>query len=78
MISLMPPESANSSPGKPSCDVAYTEPALTDKSGANYWYGNSLPNGLPNNLDGLASDPSNPRMLRRASEAVIPSAAFQR
>ncbi|KAF2444693.1 hypothetical protein P171DRAFT_454501 [Karstenula rhodostoma CBS 690.94] len=44
--------------------------------GANYWYGSSLPNGLSNNLDGLPSDPSNPRMLRRASEAVIPSSDF--
>lgn len=50
--------------------------------GANYWYGNSLPNGHPNglsnNLDGLQSDPTNPRMLRRASEAVIHSNAFHR
>ncbi|KAF1978520.1 hypothetical protein BU23DRAFT_525229 [Bimuria novae-zelandiae CBS 107.79] len=60
----MPPESANSSPG------------------ANYWYGGNLPNGLPtgmsNSLEGLPSEPTNPRVLRRASEAVIPSNAFQR
>ncbi|PSN66827.1 hypothetical protein BS50DRAFT_600454 [Corynespora cassiicola Philippines] len=37
--------------------------------GVNYWYGNSLPDGLP-------QDGNNPRMLRRASEAVIHSHAF--
>ncbi|KAF2687415.1 hypothetical protein K458DRAFT_296241 [Lentithecium fluviatile CBS 122367] len=40
--------------------------------GANYWYGNNLPNGI----DGLPHDATNPRMLRRASEAVINSSAF--
>ncbi|KAJ4349772.1 uncharacterized protein N0V89_008390 [Didymosphaeria variabile] len=66
MISLMPPESANSSPGEPSPEGRGREPDFTDKTGANYWYGGSLPNGLSNSLD---ADPSNPRMLRRASEA---------
>ncbi|KAH7139038.1 hypothetical protein B0J11DRAFT_546597 [Dendryphion nanum] len=37
-----------------------------------YWYGGSLPNAL----DGLPQDPAHPRMLRRASEAVIHSHAF--
>jgi hypothetical protein len=54
------------------------EPHFADKTGANYWYGTSLPNGLSNMLDGLPSDPSNQRMLRRASEAIIPSNAFHR
>ncbi|PVI06189.1 hypothetical protein DM02DRAFT_515101 [Periconia macrospinosa] len=42
--------------------------------GANYWFANSLPNGL----DGmsLTPDATNPRMLRRASEAVIHSSSF--
>ncbi|CAI6340321.1 unnamed protein product [Periconia digitata] len=56
MLSLMPSESANSSPG------------------ANFWYGNNLPNGLEGMS--LTPDATNPRMLRRASEAVIHSSSF--
>ncbi|KAF2111699.1 hypothetical protein BDV96DRAFT_499106 [Lophiotrema nucula] len=41
--------------------------------GSSYWYGNNLPNGL----DGmLPQDESIPKMMRRASEAVIHSHAF--
>ncbi|KAF2735027.1 hypothetical protein EJ04DRAFT_534478 [Polyplosphaeria fusca] len=42
--------------------------------GVNYWYHN----GLPNSLDGGLPEGPNPRMMRRASEAVIPSQSFHR
>ncbi|KAF2191060.1 hypothetical protein K469DRAFT_735940 [Zopfia rhizophila CBS 207.26] len=42
--------------------------------GVNYWYGNGLPNGL---AGALAQDGSNPRRMRRASEAVIDSYVAQ-
>ncbi|KAF1959827.1 hypothetical protein CC80DRAFT_514272 [Byssothecium circinans] len=43
---------------------------LDSLTGAHYWYGNSLP------MDGLSPDVTNPRMLRRASEAIIHSNQF--
>ncbi|KAF2788249.1 hypothetical protein K505DRAFT_342252 [Melanomma pulvis-pyrius CBS 109.77] len=50
-----------------------SEPA-NSSPGANYWYGSSLPNGS----DGSPHDDIHPRMMRRASEAVIPSHMFHR
>ncbi|XPS73622.1 hypothetical protein M3J09_005766 [Ascochyta lentis] len=42
--------------------------------GVNYWYGS---NSLPDALEGLPQDsPNNPRMMRRASEAVVQAASF--
>ncbi|XPS73623.1 hypothetical protein M3J09_005766 [Ascochyta lentis] len=44
--------------------------------GVNYWYGS---NSLPDALEGLPQDsPNNPRMMRRASEAVVQAASFPR
>lgn len=40
-----------------------------------YWYSS---NSLPDALDGLPQDASNPRAMRRASEAVVQAAGFQR
>lgn len=71
MIAFMPSESANSSPGKPIPTASTLTNKLIALPGVNYWYGNSLPDGLP-------QDGNNPRMLRRASEAVIHSHAFHR
>ncbi|KAF1920839.1 hypothetical protein BDU57DRAFT_534576 [Ampelomyces quisqualis] len=47
----------------------------TSSPGQNYWYGS---NSLPDALEGLSEAGSNPRMMRRASEAVIQAADFQR
>ncbi|KAF1841951.1 uncharacterized protein K460DRAFT_409390 [Cucurbitaria berberidis CBS 394.84] len=50
-------------------------PQSTNSSpGPNYWYGS---NSLPDALEGLPQDSSNPRMMRRASEAVVQAAGFQ-
>lgn len=40
----------------------------------NYWYNS---NSLPDALEGLPQDGSNPRAIRRASEAVVQAAGFQ-
>jgi hypothetical protein len=70
----MPPQSNNSSPGK-LAPTSSSEQRLT-KAGVNYWYGS---NSLPDALEGLPQDPpNNPRMMRRASEAVVQAGGFQR
>ncbi|KAH7380100.1 hypothetical protein BKA66DRAFT_420273 [Pyrenochaeta sp. MPI-SDFR-AT-0127] len=43
--------------------------------GLNYWHGS---NSLPDALDGSPQEGSNPRLMRRASEAVVQAAGFQR
>jgi hypothetical protein len=44
-------------------------------TGPNYWYGS---NSLPDALEGLPQEDSLPRAMRRASEAVVQAAGFQR
>jgi len=46
----------------------------TSSPGQSYWYGS---NSLPDALEGLSEEGSNPRMMRRASEAVVQAAGFQ-
>ena len=71
----MPPQSANTSPGTSALGVNF-RPLIDLFAGLNYWYGS---NSLPDALEGLPQDNnSNPRMMRRASEAVAQAAGFQR
>lgn len=51
-------------------------PLVDSFAGVNYWYGS---NSLPDALEGLPPDNNkNPRMMRRASEAVVEATGFQR
>ncbi|EUC32669.1 hypothetical protein COCCADRAFT_98128 [Bipolaris zeicola 26-R-13] len=46
----------------------------TSSSGINYWYGSG---SLPDTLQGLPQTASNPRLMRRASDAVAQAAGIQ-
>lgn len=70
----MPSQSANSSPGKPAAEST-SDPFVDLFTGLNYWHGSE---SLPDALDGSPQEGSNPRMMRRASEAVVQAAGFQR
>ncbi|OAL49528.1 hypothetical protein IQ07DRAFT_644682 [Pyrenochaeta sp. DS3sAY3a] len=48
--------------------------AANSSPGLNYWYGS---HSLPDALDNLPQDSSSPRMMRRASEAIVHAAGFQ-
>jgi len=50
-------------------------PLLTLHTGLNYWYGSA--GSLPDALDGLPAGSSNPRLMRRASEAVVQASGIQ-
>ncbi|KAH7088250.1 hypothetical protein FB567DRAFT_559914 [Paraphoma chrysanthemicola] len=50
-------------------------PTANSSPGLSYWYGS---NSMPDALDGVPQEDSNPRMARRASEAVVQATGFQR
>ncbi|KAL7780136.1 hypothetical protein CFE70_010158 [Pyrenophora teres f. teres 0-1] len=52
-------------------------PAQSSNSspGLNYWYGSG--GSLPDALEGLPPGSSNPRLMRRASEAVVQASGIQ-
>ncbi|KAF2133529.1 hypothetical protein P153DRAFT_308473 [Dothidotthia symphoricarpi CBS 119687] len=55
--------------------IAFMPPQSANSSpGLNYWYGSS---SLPDALEGPPEDSSNPRAMRRASEAIVQAPGFQ-
>jgi hypothetical protein len=66
MLAFMPAQPSNSSPGT-SASCPTLDLTLTHTTGLNYWYGSG---SLPDTLEGLPQGSANPRLMRRASEAV--------